>query len=319
MAAGAPACPKASCCPQLASLYIGNRVDNNRLERGQGQAMGRFLIWGTVIILAAVGLYSVLNYNTLSETNVARNGCSDLDGQAQVDSCTWLLENDTTLDDAHLASVFLNRANGFTDIGELDNALVDYSESVSVNPDDFKTYYNRALVYRWKGDYSKALADHTKSISLFDKHPALFRERAETLYMAQRYEESLPDIKRALKLDPNNAATLNSMAWTLLTLGRAEEALDYSKRSLENDKEKFSGSLDTYAHVMAELGRKEEAMNYFLKAARIGDTYYVRGLQEALIEKGLYDAVPDGILSSATRAAIQACVDSNCRLLLETP
>jgi tetratricopeptide (TPR) repeat protein len=279
--------------------------------------MKKFLIVIAVFAALVMGLFGLLGYGDQSIVRQNLDTCGDGDGRRQLAACTWLLENYTSDNDEDLASIFLNRGNAHSDIRDYDNALTDYAEAESLDPGEFKTYYNRAFVYRWQGRYDLALKDHDSAIALYADHPWLFEERAKTLYEAGRYEESLPDLEKALEFEPDDAAVLNSMAWTLLTLGRVNESLPFAERSLENDNETATGSLDTYAHIMAELGRVEEAVAYFEKAARIGGSRYIRQIQAALESKGLFEGIPNGVMDLRTKGAIRDCATSNCRLLIE--
>ncbi|WP_428481938.1 tetratricopeptide repeat protein [Pyruvatibacter mobilis] len=283
--------------------------------------MWKFLI--TAVLLAVVTAGAILAGQQMQAgpqaTQMTEMSCSYRSGLAQVEACTTLIEGSADredLDDETLATYYLNRANGHASIRDYDSALADYDEAIRYYPDEFLNYYNRARVFRLIGDYDAALKDHARAIAQDEEEPAAYTQRAQTLYLAKRYEESLPDLETALEMEPHNAATLNSMAWTLVTLKRAEDALPYSERALENDNEEASGSLDTYAHILAELGRSDEAVDYFEKAARVGGNGYVRQIQNALIHHGLLDAVPTGVFDLATREAVRACAQSNCRLLI---
>ncbi len=254
--------------------------------------------------------------NSVPRQDQAMTDCRSGNTARELDGCSWLIENGDGLSDEMLSLAYHNRGLAHANRDDHEQAFADYDTAIRLDPDDYITYYMRGYLRQHREEYDAAIADYTLAIGLNEEDADLFRDRALARYYLGQYEESLPDLHMALKLEPDDAATLNSLAWTLLTLGRVEEAMPLSAKSLEEDGEKYSGSLDTYAHILAELGRHQEAFEYFVKAARVGDSYYVRSIQEALAAKGYLSTAPDGVLTGRTREALKACIEQNCRLQL---
>ncbi|MEO0962197.1 MAG: tetratricopeptide repeat protein [Pseudomonadota bacterium] len=292
--------------------------------------MRNLLTWiGTIGFLGAVGYFaptfaptfleSTLFEQGNSEQAKAFNDCRSGETDRQIKGCGWLIDNQEGLSNEDLSMAFHNRGQGHSEKDNHEQAFADYDEAIRLQPDDYITYYVRGFLHQYREDYEAAVADYTLALELETEDPDVYRDRALALYYVGKYEESLPDLYAALKIDPDHAETLNSLAWTLLSLGRAEQALPISAKSLEEDGEKSANSLDTYAHIMAELGRKQEALEYFVKAARMGDTYYVRQIQHALSAKGFLSSPPDGVMTGRTREALKACIAQNCQLQLTAP
>src|SRR5262245_3810841 len=59
-----------------------------------------------------------------------------------------------------------NRGEAYRRKGDYDRALADYSQALTVNPAYAPAYYNRGIVYSNKGDYERALADYTQALTL---------------------------------------------------------------------------------------------------------------------------------------------------------
>ena len=57
----------------------------------------------------------------------------------------------------------------YTDKGEFDWALKDYSEAIRLKPDDPDFYNNRGVTHRKNGDQSKAGSDFAKARELRTK------------------------------------------------------------------------------------------------------------------------------------------------------
>ena len=290
--------------------------------------MRNLITWVVVIVvLGGIGFFmprlapemiAVFQQGTdLSEYDQALLDCRSGDTQREISGCTWLIESGEVDDDEMMSLAHHNRGLAHAAQGNDEDAFADYDAAIRYDPEDYITYYVRGYLHQVREEYETAIADYTLALERYDEDPDVYRDRAFALYYERKYEESIRDLEAALKLDPDDAETLNSLAWTLLTLGRVEEAEQVSARSLEQDEEKYAGSLDTYAHILAELGRHQEAFDYFVKAARVGDSDYVRTIQEALTSKGFLSSPPDGVMTGRTREALKACIAQNCRLQLD--
>lgn len=305
---------------------------SSRYEERRAFTLGAYAVRNLVTWVVVIGLLGVVGYfiptvapdilkstgfdDSIPRQDQALADCRSGNTARELDGCSWLIENSDGLSDELLSLAHHNRGLAHANRDDHDQAFADYDEAIRLDPDDYITYYMRGYLRQHREEYDAAITDYTQAIGLNEDDPDVFRDRALARYYLGEYEESLPDLYTALKMEPDDAATLNSLAWTLLTLGRAEEAMPISAKSLEEDGQKYSGSLDTYAHILAELGRQQEAFEYFIKAARVGDSYYVRTIQEALAAKGYLTSAPDGVLTGKTREALKACIAQNCRLQL---
>ena len=73
-------------------------------------------------------------------------------------------------------------------------ALDCYSEVLASRPQDYRTYYRRALTFKMLGAYQNALNDLNMALSMNNAYiPAIFA-RAELLFDKGNYEEALSDL-----------------------------------------------------------------------------------------------------------------------------
>src|SRR5262252_9560287 len=47
-----------------------------------------------------------------------------------------------------------------------DQAIADFTQAISLNPQRVEAYHNRGIVYSHKGDYDRALVDYTQALTL---------------------------------------------------------------------------------------------------------------------------------------------------------
>jgi tetratricopeptide (TPR) repeat protein len=88
-----------------------------------------------------------------------KTDCRDgKDVDLKVRSCTTLIERDTKD-----AVAYYNRACAYQTKGDVDRAIADYDQAITLKPDYAAAYENRARVFASKGDYTRAVADVTKA------------------------------------------------------------------------------------------------------------------------------------------------------------
>ncbi|MCB2187135.1 MAG: tetratricopeptide repeat protein [Deltaproteobacteria bacterium] len=84
------------------------------------------------------------------------------------------------LSPGNLAVVYNNRGSALDDSGQVDQAIVDYTKAVKLDPSYAEAYYNRSFAYEKKKEFAKALADVKKAASLDPADP-LYSQRREYL------------------------------------------------------------------------------------------------------------------------------------------
>jgi tetratricopeptide (TPR) repeat protein len=88
-----------------------------------------------------------------------KTDCRDgKDVELKISSCTTLIEREIKN-----AVAYYNRASAYQTKGDLDRAIADYDQAITLKPDYAAAYENRARVFASKGDYTRAVADVTKA------------------------------------------------------------------------------------------------------------------------------------------------------------
>ena len=95
---------------------------------------------------------------------------------------------------------FFDRGNAYSDKGDNDRAIADYSEAIRLDPKHSpRPTQRRGLAYRDKGDYDRAIADYNEAIRL---DPKLRHGLQQPRHAYQRQGRQRPRHRRLQRGDP---------------------------------------------------------------------------------------------------------------------
>ncbi|MGF1519587.1 MAG: tetratricopeptide repeat protein [Nodosilinea sp.] len=132
----------------------------------------------------------------------------------------------------------LNRGIALYRTGNFAEALVDNTEALAQNPDDFRGYYNRGLVQVALHRFEAAIADFDQAAALTsDPTPLteIYDDRGLAKLMAAQPQAALHDFDRALAIDSHDIRALFNHGCACHQMGRLDEALADLNRVLVLD------------------------------------------------------------------------------------
>lgn len=126
---------------------------------------------------------------------------------------------------------YYDRGNVYFIKGEHDKAINDYTKAIELDPGCGGAYLNRGEILFDSGEYDKAISDYTKTIEL---KPAFYKGHYDRgyayLYNKKEYDKALNDFNKAIELKPNFAWTYYNRGLTYANLEQHDKAiLDYTK------------------------------------------------------------------------------------------
>jgi tetratricopeptide (TPR) repeat protein len=158
------------------------------------------------------------------------------------------------------------RGATYLKMGHYEEALRDFTQALTLAPDDIQTLAQRGVTYHQLGHYEKAVADFTHTLELAPADVWTLRQRGRSYLDMDQYEEALADFTRALDLAPDDAWTLGQRGNTYRWMGRYyEEALADFTHALDLAPDLawvWSARGETYRR----LGRYREALADFTHA-----------------------------------------------------
>ncbi len=166
--------------------------------------------------------------------------------------------------------------------GDNDAALVNYSKSIELAPENSALYLSRAMVFLKNKNYQSALADYDKAIELKPSEPIALTNRAYTFEKLGKTENALSDYKKVIDIDEKNETALNSIkriederARQLQIQKEAEQARaqnELAKETPKAEEPKVVPVLEQSEDQTVDLGRLSASMATNLVAPTYSQT-----------------------------------------------
>lgn len=121
-----------------------------------------------------------------------------------------------------LASLAFHRGNFMMMLGQIDEALKDYSRTIEISPINAAAYSNRGTVYLQKGNIGLAIDDYTKAIELKPDYAKAYYNRSGAFSRLENHEKAESDLTTARNLGEETITSLDKIlrdydrAWKVL-------------------------------------------------------------------------------------------------------
>jgi tetratricopeptide (TPR) repeat protein len=193
----------------------------------------------------------------------------DLTEQAQAATLT---EDQATYARKLLSWAHNRRGELRAEAGQADEALADFEQAVTLDPERAQAVYNRGVSYAAAGKFDEALADLEKAIELRPQFAKAHLNRGEVLFSLGQLEEALAAYDRAIRYDDTLSAAYNARGF-LRYLGRDYDAAvrDFT-RAIELDGQ-YTEAVVNRGDAQADRGRYTEAAQDYRRAIEIDDHF----------------------------------------------
>ena len=165
--------------------------------------------------------------------------------------------------DTEEANNFRNQGSDSEQMGNFEQAIIDFGKAIEFRPQDKGLYVSRAVNYWRLQDNTKALEDLERALTLDPNYSNAYNIRANVHTSAKNYEQALADVEKALELtEPRRreyVAYLDTRAHIFLNTGEYEKAKSDYDAVLERGLDypaPFLGAGLTYA----ALGQTQRAI-----------------------------------------------------------
>ncbi|QMS86526.1 tetratricopeptide repeat protein (plasmid) [Nostoc edaphicum CCNP1411] len=115
------------------------------------------------------------------------------------------------------ADVYNDRGLAHFELSDLKTAMIDFSEAIQLNPNDYRAYYNRGCACGRSGDNSCAVRDFTESLKLNSTNAQAYLNRGIAYHQLGHEPAAIADLQKAVEyFAQQRETTLYDKAFLLL-------------------------------------------------------------------------------------------------------
>jgi len=107
--------------------------------------------------------------------------------------------------DPNLAKAYNNRGVAYAQEGSLSRAIADFTMSIANDPKDAQGYNNRGHAYANEGDFVQAIADYTQAIRINAFYVKAYNNRELAYYELKQYDKAWADVHTVQAIGGNVA------------------------------------------------------------------------------------------------------------------
>ncbi len=174
-----------------------------------------------------------------------------------------------------------NRGISYGYSGQWDEALVDFSKALVLDPKYAKASYDRGVVYGNLGQWDLAIADFSNAISVDREYADAYTNRGNAYNNLGQPDKAITDFSSAIMIDPHNALAWYDRGNAHSNLGEWEAAIEDYSKAISIDP-LYSLAWSNRGAVYGNLGQLDKAIADFTRAIEIdpGNTraYSNRGI-----------------------------------------
>jgi len=179
------------------------------LTRIHWQRMGIWLRWGVLAgIVLIIFAYGVSAYQ---RTLVWNN--------------SFTLWNNVIEHFPNTGMAWNNLGVAYNDIQEPEQAIVDFSKAIAINPQYAPAYANRGAAYGMQGDLSRAIADFKTAIKISPETFEPYLNMGIAYVKTGRFDEAVAVLTSAIRLNHNSAPAYMNRGSAFGNMGQLRRAL----------------------------------------------------------------------------------------------
>ena len=102
-----------------------------------------------------------------------------------------------------LATMYYTRADLYSQLQKLDEAVADYTKAIEIMPDHAAAFHDRATAYALQKKFKEALDDLSRAQFLVPQSPLPYFNRGRVYEMMNRKNDAIAEYRKARTLAPN--------------------------------------------------------------------------------------------------------------------
>jgi len=215
------------------------------------------------------------------------NTYSDIDN---IDSALLALERAVEINPS-LAESHTNLGNIYLNKDRVDDAIYEYRAALQIRANDAKTHNNLGNAYTKRGWLNDAIGQYRQSIELDPNFTEAYKNLANAYCKQGKFGQAVSQLRQAISLEPKQADSYSQLGDVYSQMGNFEEAISQYKKTLKIKKD-FAQAHYGMGICYNKLGLVDEEIRAYKKALAIEPEMVaaLANLGNAYFGKGRYDA-----------------------------
>ncbi|MCP9909896.1 serine protease [Cyanobium sp. BA20m-p-22] len=170
--------------------------------------------------------------------------------------------------DPRNSNAYINRAVAKDRLGDYRGAISDYDQAISIKPRNARAYAARGHTKGRLGDYRGAIADFDQAIGINPRNEYAYSERGAVKRLLGDTRNAIADFDQAISIKPRNAIAYNNRAILKDELGDYRGAIsDYDQAiSIEP---RFASAYTARGLAKGQLGDRDGSCKDFAASLRL--------------------------------------------------
>ncbi|MCQ2817182.1 MAG: tetratricopeptide repeat protein [archaeon] len=195
---------------------------------------------------------------------------------------------------------YFYRAFSFDKMNLFEEAINDYTFAIQLNSTSPFSFYNRGIVYDKLNDYKNSIEDFSKAISLNPKVKEFYFNRGLSYKKNKQYDLAIADLDHFLSQQKSISFTpFFNRAYCYEKIGKIEDAIDDLNKCLNINSNNYK-VIYKIASLHYKLGQFEDAKTYYTFTIKVNPRY-----SKAYEELGIINSKEknfEGALNNFTKA-----------------
>ena len=155
----------------------------------------------------------------------------------------------------------------YADLGQLDVAVTNYKEAITIKPDYAKAHFNLAGSLYDLGQLKAAVESYKETLEIEPGYAEAYNNLGNVFQELKQANSAVQSYKKALEIKPDYVAAQYSLGNTFMELGQLEEAVKSYKAALKL-KPDFAGAYNKLGSSLLELDQLDESVRSYEAALK---------------------------------------------------
>jgi len=155
-----------------------------------------------------------------------------------------------------------NYANVLVEMGQIDEAIDHFYESLRIKPNHAKIHNNLGNALSRIGKIDDAIEHYNKALKLKLNFPEAHYNLGLELAKQGKLDEAISEFREALRLGPEDADTLSNLGFAFAQQGNFDEAIEYYHKAIELEPNSVV-TCGRWGLALSSQGKIDEAIEKF--------------------------------------------------------